>query len=349
MERSKFQMKWSQWKEKWCRLSVCNNWIWITFVLLESFFSWIKYGTYHKAMADKSDNDCQEYVFNMHRDNCKLYRLYIAQSVCFVLLFVFHLFVKWKQKTVGGDTCSDIALFCGLEINWPTYIQQFLFPHLLILANFTTELIIVQENHAYCVQIITDFFGYLIFFSFMDHGGHLVKEIMSLQKENNANNKNKHKNNRVPKRQCNPFLALNVLICVWAHFEIIWYMFSKLDEDYNWTKITDKNKNGNFKWSKGEENAIFWQIQLELLILIQWVKGSIENILHAVSSKGGHSRDHTPNLNYYSVSINTSNSHTTQPIDMDHDHDSGDDDAYRTVTARNVFTDDNLLKDEVCC
>ena len=249
--------KWSQCKEKCCRLGECHNWIWILIVVLESVFSWIKYGTYHKAVADKSSNDCQEYVFNMHGSNCDLYGWYIGQSVAFGVLFLIHLIVKRKQNTKnknghdentekknkngGDDTCS-IAKICGLTTDRPTYIKQFLFPHLLILANFVTECIIENQNHAYIVQIITDLFGYLLFFSFMNHGGHFVEEIMSPQKEKS----------RVPKEQYDGFLALNIFTCIWVHLEIVWYMFSKLDEDYHWTEITHANRNENFEWSKAD-------------------------------------------------------------------------------------------------
>ena len=301
----------SPWKK---RCLMFDNCIWIAFVGLVSLFSREKYGAYHKAMADKSNNNCQEYVFNMHTDNCELYVWYISECVCFVLLFAFHLCSRCAQKRLGGE-----------GIHWPTYIRQILFPHLLISANFATQCIIANENPAYWVQIFTDLSAYLLFFSFVDHGERVVKQIMSLHKKNINSAKNLHENSRIPKQQCDPqcnlqcdpqcnlkcnlrlylrctlqcnlCLALNVLICVWVHLDVIWYMLSKLDEDYNWEEISDKNRTGNFKWNKGEKNAIFWQIQWELLILIQWVKGSIENIVHAAFSKGGHSHDHTPNLN----------------------------------------------------
>ena len=112
----------------------------------------------------------------------------------------------------------------------------------------------------------------------MDHTGHVVKQIISLQQEMDDNYSDKH--NKAPKRQCNIFLSINLLVSVWAHFEIIWFIFSKLNEDYNWKEITDYNKNGNIRWTNDQQNAIFWQIQMEILILIQWIKGSIENILH---------------------------------------------------------------------
>ena len=137
-------------------LSAFDNLVWILFVMGESFFTWIKYGTYHDSIAHKSNNECQEYVFNMHRKNCGLYQVYQWQSGFFTVLFFLHLWIAW-QKIFGADIRSKISLLCGLAIEWPKYIQEFLFPNILILCNLSIEIFIAVGNNDYWIQLFVDF------------------------------------------------------------------------------------------------------------------------------------------------------------------------------------------------
>ena len=297
-----------------------NLWLslpWIVFILFEFGFVFVKYGLFHKKTANE-ENTCQRYIFNMQREGCPLYIFYIVQAaLCTFIFFVelvicaFYWYPRWKGK------------FCEFIDQYRShYIKNFFFPHSLIIANCICEAVISGKNGSYGIQILVDLFGYLLYFVFLDYSSKIIGKIKDSQRKHYTNDTDNEltwsnncgvsdlqvacsnndccvcsitnncsvcdltcSNNCCPRCNCNWLLPIHVFTAVLAHFLIIWIILGKLDEDYNWEEITIEDENGDIKWSKGEKNAIFWQIQLEILIVIQWFKGSIEKVVKEMYSE----------------------------------------------------------------